>query len=328
MQLSIIIPAYNAANYLCRCIESLACQNLPHDCYEVIVINDGSTDDTELILNSLCGKYSFVRYVAIPNGGLSCARNRGVEEATGEYLLFLDADDSLVEHTLGRIYEEMSNGQLDMMLLNYRHISTEGGLLDIPFSMNKNSHEVISGREFLFNDHYPPMVCMYAFRRLFLIEKGLTMIPIWHEDEEFTPRAIYLAERIKYSPLLFYNYFQNSSSYMNRYNEANLLYIIDAMGSLKQFAQTHDADGEAKNYFDNRIAKTLMQLFKSSILRGYKNQNSMIRKMKEVGLLPLKPKKPTFYFYLFNISPSLFVKYYRMRKSGTSERTLKTRGFM
>lgn len=319
MQLSLIIPAYNAANYLCRCVESLACQDLSHDCYEAIVINDGSTDDTESILNSLCEKYSFVRYLTTPNGGLSRARNRGVEEAKGEYLLFLDADDSLVEHTLGPIYEEMSKGQLDMMLLNYRHISTEGGLLASPFCMDKNSHEVVSGRAFLFDDHFPPMVCMYAFRRLFLLEKKLAMIPIWHEDEEFTPRAIYLAERIKYCPLLFYNYFQNSNSYMNHYNETKLLYVIEAMGSLNVFKKKYSTDREMKTYFDNRIAKILMQLFKGSILRGYTNQKSMIQKMKEVGLLTLKPKKFTFYFCLFNLSPSLFVAYYKMHKSGKIE---------
>lgn len=88
MQISVIIPAYNAAKYLNRCIESVANQDLPYDCYEAIVINDGSTDESIEILNTLCEKYSFLKYVDVENAGVSCARNKGILEACGEYLLF------------------------------------------------------------------------------------------------------------------------------------------------------------------------------------------------------------------------------------------------
>ena len=64
MQISVIIPAYNAAKYLNRCIESVANQDLPYDCYEAIVINDGSTDESIEILNTLCEKYSFLNVFA------------------------------------------------------------------------------------------------------------------------------------------------------------------------------------------------------------------------------------------------------------------------
>ena len=67
MQISVIIPAYNAAKYLNRCIESVANQDLPYDCYEAIVINDGSTDESIEILNTLCEKYSFLKYVDVEN---------------------------------------------------------------------------------------------------------------------------------------------------------------------------------------------------------------------------------------------------------------------
>jgi len=107
MQISVIIPAYNAAKYLNRCIESVANQDLPYDCYEAIVINDGSTDNSIEILDSLCEKYSFLRYITIKNQGVGCARNRGVIESKGDYLLFLDADDSIIPNCLRVIYEEM-----------------------------------------------------------------------------------------------------------------------------------------------------------------------------------------------------------------------------
>lgn len=314
MQISIIIPAYNAAKYLNRCIESVANQDLPHDCYEVIVVNDGSTDNTIDILNLLCCKYSCLKYVSTPNGGLSRARNRGIVEASGEYLLFLDSDDSFAPNVLGTIYEEMSEYQLDVMLLDYVHISFNGTLLDTPYRINQNSREVVSGRDFLLADCYPPMVWVYAYRRAFLSENALKMIPIWHEDEEFTPRSIYFAQRIKYVPLTFYNYYQNSDSYTNQTSESHALNIIAAMESLYRFSVTFCTEKRVNEYFDDHIAVILMRLFKQSIRQGYQNQNCIIEKVKEAGLLPLKPRKSSFYYCLFNISPLLFTMYYKAIK--------------
>lgn len=314
MQFSIIIPAYNAAKYLNRCIESVANQDLPHDCYEAIVVNDGSTDDTVIALDLLCEKYSFLKYVTTPNRGLSNARNRGIAESSGEYILFLDSDDGLVANVLGRIFMEMSKDKLDMMLLSYDHIAINGGLLDIPYRMNLNSRNVVSGKEFLLADCYPPMVWAYVYRGAFLVENGLKMIPIWHEDEEFTPRSIYFAQRIKYLPLSFYNYYQNSNSYTNQYDESHALNLIAAMESLRCFNATCCAEKPIKAYFDNHIAVIVMRLFKNSIRRAQLGQENMIRKVKAGGLLPLKPNKYSFYYWLFNFSPSLFVRYYRLMK--------------
>ncbi|MEG1401662.1 glycosyltransferase [Bacteroides sp.] len=314
MKLSIIIPAYNAVNYLRRCVESLSNQDLPFNCYEAIVINDGSTDNSIEILDLLCSKYSFLRYVTTENCGLSLARNRGVLEASGEYLLFLDSDDSICPNVLGSIYREMASNQLDMMLMNYLFLSTDDASLDIPFKMDANSRMVVGGKDFLMSDHYPPMVWIYAYKRSFLIDNKLEMIPIWHEDEEFTPRAICLADRIKYYPLLFYRYYQNEGSYMMHYQESNVLYLIAAMSSLAVFRRNYSFDYELNRYFDDHIATTLMQLFKNSIKRGYRNQKEIILKMKEANLLPLHPRKPHFYFCLFNFSPFLFEIYYRVIK--------------
>lgn len=314
MLISIVIPAYNAAKYLNRCIESVANQDLPCDCYEAIVVNDGSTDDTEAILDSLCHKHSFLKYVSTPNGGLSRARNRGMDEASGEFLIFLDSDDSLLPHVLKGICNEMSCGRLDMMLMKYQHISIQNTLIQSPYPIERNRSEVMTGREFLLNDCYPPMVWSYVYKRNFLNEHKLSMLPIWHEDEEFTPRALYWARRVKYNSVLFYNYFQNKESYMNHYQESNLLNMIAAMSSLNKFSHSLKDDPEIRNYFDDHIAVIIMRLFKNSIRQGGMGQKALIQKIKEGGLMPLKPFKSSFYYRLFNFSPILFEKYYRFIK--------------
>lgn len=314
MLISIVIPAYNAAKYLNRCIESVANQDLPCDCYEAIVVNDGSTDRTIEVLNDLSEKYSFLKCVNVPNGGVSNARNMGLSVAVGEYLLFLDADDCFYPNVFGKIYQEMSEGNLDMMLLNYKHISLDGGFIEQPYHMELNDFDIVSGKKFLLRDCYPAMIPLYVYKRTFLKNNHLQMIPIRHEDEEFVPRAIFFANKIKYLPLCFYSYFQNSDSFMNQYSETDALYMIDAMASLYVFKSTMCNDVSMKEYFDNHIAIIIMRLFKNSIRRGESGQDGMIKKIKENNLLPLKPYKSSFYYWMFNISPILFEKYYRFIK--------------
>ena len=91
MKYSIIVPAYNVSQYIEECIESVLNQN--YDNYEVIVVDDGATDETPQIIDNLAQKSKKVRVIHQKNGGLSAARNSGIEAASGDYILFLDGDD-------------------------------------------------------------------------------------------------------------------------------------------------------------------------------------------------------------------------------------------
>lgn len=313
-KISIIIPAYNAERYIERCINSLSDQNLPVDEYEAIIINDGSTDQTFFVVKKLSKHHSFIRYISTENNGVSAARNRGVKEAIGEYILFLDADDSISPNCLQAIYREASANNLDMMLMNYQSLLPNGLVKGMAYHIGRNNEKTVSGKRFLLRENYPAMVCPFVYSRSFLLKNNLALIPIRHEDEEFTPRAIYLAQRIKYYPLTFYNYFQNSESFMNSYKESNFYDMITAMHSLNLFKLAHQEDSNITAYFDNHIANRLLMIFKRSIRDGYTIQDRLVEEMKRGGLYPLKPKKPSFYTKLFNYSPRLFEKYYRFMK--------------
>ena len=91
MKYSIIVPAYNVAQYIEECVESVL--NQDYDNYEVIVVDDGATDETPQIIDNLAQKSKKVRVIHQKNGGLSAARNSGIEAASGDYILFLDGDD-------------------------------------------------------------------------------------------------------------------------------------------------------------------------------------------------------------------------------------------
>ena len=142
------------------------------------------------------------------------------------------------------------------------------------------------------------------------------MLPIGHEDEEFTPRAIYLSRRIKFIPLAFYQYVQHKNSYMGRYRESNFFDMIKAMESLNKFKKSiHiSSDKKIKDFFDNRIGKMCLMIFKRSIREGYPIQKKLLDAMQGAGLLPLRMKPLSFYSCFFNWNPMLFARYYSLLK--------------
>ena len=105
--LSIIIPCFNQAIYLHDCLDSILQQSFSD--WEAIVVNDGSSDDTNNIANAYCQKDSRIKLIEKQNGGLSSARNFGIQHATGDWLLFLDADDMLMNHHFQEIAKVISS---------------------------------------------------------------------------------------------------------------------------------------------------------------------------------------------------------------------------
>ena len=106
MTFSIIIPAYNAEAYLSRCLDSIFSQEFED--YEVIVINDGSTDDTTAILKEYASHHPNLQTITQSNNGMATARNRGLEVAQGEYVLFVDSDDQITEGALKTLATQLS----------------------------------------------------------------------------------------------------------------------------------------------------------------------------------------------------------------------------
>ncbi|MDO4161016.1 MAG: glycosyltransferase, partial [Prevotellaceae bacterium] len=117
MWLSFVIPLYNCEKYILTCLDSILNQGLDNDEYEVIVVNDGSTDDGVSIVNDYCKRYKNFRLVNKENGGVASARNRGIEEARGEYIHFMDADDRLLPEGMKTLRDTVlrDNPHVDMV---------------------------------------------------------------------------------------------------------------------------------------------------------------------------------------------------------------------
>ena len=117
MKVSIIVPVYNVERHLNKCLDSLVNQTLKN--IEIIIVNDGSLDNSQLIINEYSNKYKNIRTFIKKNGGLSDARNYGLKKAKGEYVLFVDSDDYIALDSCERLYNTAKQDDVDVLIGNY-----------------------------------------------------------------------------------------------------------------------------------------------------------------------------------------------------------------
>lgn len=121
--ISVIVPVHNGQDYLEKCIDSIAAQT--YDTLEIIVVNDGSTDGTAQVCERLQDKYANVDIITLPDIGVAAARNRAIEQAKGEYITFVDADDRLRPDMLRRLYDSLESTGSDVAGCSFVTWSTE-----------------------------------------------------------------------------------------------------------------------------------------------------------------------------------------------------------
>ena len=215
MKLSIIIPYYNADKWIGRMFDSLLQQDLSLEEYEVIVVDDGSKDETK-VLKDYAARYDNIRYIRQENSGPGGARNTGIKAAQGEYIFFCDSDDFIAENVLGGLYEIAHSRNVDMLFHQIRRIS-EGENPQNPQRNFEHVNVYSSGKEFFalpFKDKITTGVWQFIIRRQF-IERASLSFPsdmIMNEDSSFLIDAILAAGLVASVDVEVYFYVQNSQS--------------------------------------------------------------------------------------------------------------------
>lgn len=151
-KLSVIVPVYNVEKYLERCIESLLAQT--HTDLEILLVDDGSTDSSPEICDAFAEKDARIRVIHQKNGGLSSARNAGIDAATGEFLAFLDSDDYLDPSTYSLLLREMQKRQIDIIGMQFERVSEEAPFPPTPKKPSLQGNEIE-------NAEYIKAVCSY-----------------------------------------------------------------------------------------------------------------------------------------------------------------------
>ncbi|PHA03081.1 glycosyl transferase [Bacillus pseudomycoides] len=135
-KVSIVVPVYNSEKYLSECLESILNQTYTN--IEVVIINDGSTDQSEKIVNKYKMKDDRIAYYYQDNCGPSEARNKGILNSTGEYLTFIDSDDTVEKYYIEFLLNKMISSDADLVCCGYKDISEYGVLNCIDFNFNTN----------------------------------------------------------------------------------------------------------------------------------------------------------------------------------------------
>jgi len=220
---SIIIPAYNSERFIGDTLSMLVSQGL-EDC-EVIAVNDGSTDNTEIICAGYAKKYPNIRLISTDNCGVSAARNAGLQAAAGKYIYFLDSDDALAPESLDffksavRQYKEM-----DMYAFGYESRQNGRRFRKYIYRTRKRIFTRVEYLKLIFQKHLNCHIGSVILSREFLTKNGLCFtggVKIG-EDVEFLIKCSIYAKSIYYNPWLCYIYQIRSDSTMRGYKSYSL----------------------------------------------------------------------------------------------------------
>lgn len=217
---SIIVPVYNVEKYIKDCLNSLLKQSYKN--YEVIIVNDGSPDNSEQIIKKFL-KDSRFKYFKKENGGLSDARNFGVQKAKGDYILFVDSDDYINKNCLKFIDSELKKiKEVEIVKFNFTYVDENKKIINNNYFNIKEG--IFEAHEFLnisLNTKIPfEMAWLYAYNRKWWIEKKFEY-PVGkiHEDLALTPLVLYKAKKIIVINKYLYFYRQTFNSITRHNNE-------------------------------------------------------------------------------------------------------------
>jgi Glycosyltransferases involved in cell wall biogenesis len=299
MQLSIIIALYNTEAYIEKCIRSiyfLDQLNISH--FEVIVINDGSTDNSRSIVEKLKAEFSNLILINKDNGGQSSARNIGFNMAQGEYIFCLDSDDYIDSTEMFNALQYCLEKNLDMLPIYFNKRNEAFELLTQKNDIYPIFDQIISGGEFLNKFVVSGSMWRYFYRASIMTDNNLLLTEgIFHEDEEFVIKFMSYSKRIAYGRHLVYNHIVRGDSTVNKKNAEHrrklLNDIITVMDHLKQHLDKFERTSTEYNGVKKKIEQLSVSIFfrmkKDKI--SYDDTKFFLTKMTNLGLYPLKITK-------------------------------------
>ena len=247
MKLSIIIPVYNVAEYLPACLDSVIYPELGD--YEIIIVNDGSTDNSPEIAAGYAASYpSLIRLINKENGGLGDARNAAIEPAAGEFLLFLDSDDKLVENAVPEILEELTSDR-DIIIYDIQPFTPDGILLEKMPGCKRSGMVNLKCYPELIMEY--PSGCNKICRKSLFVDTGIRFpARVWYEDLRTMPKLYLHTDKIYSTGKAWYLYLIRPGSITNSAKLQRHLEIVDAVDDLVGYYKDKNRFDEFKNQLE------------------------------------------------------------------------------
>lgn len=302
MKFSVIVPVYNVEKYLANCLDSILKQT--YNDFEIVIVNDGSPDNSQQIIDEYAKNHpEKIKAYVKENGGLSDARNFGIERATGEYLMFIDSDDYISLGLLEALNHKLCEKAVDVIRFSAQVVFENGEKGETIFFPGTDA---ISGVEALNklidNKQYFEPAPFYAYKREFWKQNGFSFaVGRYHEDFGLIPQVIMKADSFSSVDDIGYFYVQTASSIIRGTNyEKDVIKANDIQfHSLNhiRFVKKYLENDEVKNKFLSYIAnaviaqsnklngadkKKYIQVLKREKIFDMLLQNTLKRKVKRI----------------------------------------------
>ena len=266
MLLSVVVPFYHVEKYIGECLA--LCAQMPQEECEILLVDDCGTDGSAAIAADFCAKHANMRVIRREkNGGLSAARNTGLEQAVGEYVYFLDSDDLPVPDALMQLANRAKVFQLDVAKARFAFFDDETGK-ETPGPAIRQTAVIPGGALFAQQCReapYEPMVWQCVYRRGFLAESNLVMADgLLFEDELFQAPALLKAKRAAAFELSILRYRQREGSIMGSFAKSSRWChsYLEICRRLSGLAQTLP-EGEAKAALKKRVGQIAINIGKN-----------------------------------------------------------------
>ena len=288
--ISVIVPIYNVEKYLNKCIESIINQSYSN--LEIILVDDGSKDNASIMCDSYLLKDNRIKVIHKENGGLSDARNVGIEKAKGKYIIFIDSDDWIDEKMIEILYDIIKKNNSDISICDYflaynEEIQTQKENIKVINLSNIEALKKIYDKDL--------DVCMIvAWNKLYKIDlfKDNIRYPYGkiHEDEFTTYKLLYKAEKISYTNRKMYYYRQREKSIMSKSFNKKRLDVLEALEERAYYMKNTVKD-------EGLYKKTLIEYYGVVIKLYFKYEENYVSDKKTLKMLLKKARK----IYMKNI---------------------------
>ena len=328
MRLSIILPVYNVEAYLQRCLRSLEDQGLPHNEYEIIVVNDGSPDNSRLVVLQLMEEFDNIVFLEQENLGVSAARNRGIDTARGRYILFIDPDDYVEANSLARILSQYETQQAEVVFLGYTFLKLDGTVRTEILNQAHQNHYFIGLDAYHLSRGDgrtdPDRMWAILFDLNFLNANKLRYLPgvPYLEDGEFIARILCLAGTCMFDGQPFYQRTTRAGSATNSTlfsSDKAINGFIRAAQHLVEFRARYNLSVKQKEFLNQPICKfVLLTLVSFSTSLNVRKFKEVSQKLKASGMEKVNLIDCNIYYriegFLYNASPYLYL-FHRLIRS-------------
>lgn len=304
-----------------KCLHSLLEQDIPFDEYEIILVDDGSPDESKAIADDYASRFKNIKVISQENKGLAGARNTGMVAAAGKYLRFVDPDDYVEPNSFSALLRQMEEENLDMLRFDYRMVDETYHFIDKPKGVKWIDYSscIMDGESFLHDRlGFGCFVWAYVYRLSFLREMNVMFEEgAYFDDTNWLPKVLARAKKVNSTGSISYYYYQRRGSLLNAVSEvsrkAKLEGQIQLIENLKRNLE-QETSLKVRQWYRSMISSCALTILMSSPTDEWKDS---IDRMKKMGVVPLRIHKATLRvrvkLMLVNVFPGLFAFMRRLR---------------